>query len=481
MRFTYSSSRIARRRRDLPPAAPLPATLQTLACRLRPLEYIEWCRNRIGPRFTVYPIDMPPLVFLSDPKDIRTVVTAPLTVLHPGAGAAKTAPLFGEGSFLLREEDEYLSGRNAIRPAFHRRVVQEHSDMLAELTDREVASWPADSTIQIHPRLCVLTLTVILRTVFSREDPLVEALHDRLLAMLSVAASPVLQEPRLRHLPGWRDTWRRFIAQREEVDELIANLIANRRSAVGGHRDMLEMLLEANRPDGLPMSDSELRDNLVSVIIAGHETTASTLAWAFQLIAHHSIVQDRLIAEIDAGHGEEYLVATVNEVIRHRPVFLFTAPRAVAQPIEIGGRTYHPPAHLLGCTYLMHHDPALFSDPNEFRPERFLDSQVGMRTWLPWGGGPKVCPGRHLALLELQTVLRATLLNWRLLPASDKIEHARWRSALLTPHAGSKVVLRKRDHGIYSGMRSPSRTMVGEKLRFGVQNCAELLNPKRFC
>ncbi len=457
MRFTYSHSLTTRARRALPPAAPLPSALQTFACRIRPLEYLEWCRSRIGQRFTVYPVDMPPLVFLSNPKDIRTVLTAPLTVLHAGAGAAKTAPLFGERSFLLLEEDEYLSTRNAIRPAFHHRRVQEHSDMVADLAAREVSSWPLENPIQSHARLCTLTLTVILRSVFDSEDPTVAVLHDRLLGMLSVTASLVLQEPRLRHLPGWRSTWRLFVRQREEVNKLIADLIAQRRSAAGGHRDVLEMLLEARRPDGSPMSESELRDNLVSVIVAGHETTASTLAWAFQLIAHHPAVQDRLVAEIDADHSEEYLTATVSEVIRHRPVFLFAAPRAVAQPIEISGWTYHPPAHLLGCTYLMHHDPALFPDPHEFRPERFLDSQTPPPTWLPWGGGRKLCPGRHLALLELQTALRATLSTRRLLPAADKIERARWRSALLTPHAGSKVVLRKRNPSIYHRKRPRSR------------------------
>lgn len=140
MHFTQSPSLTTRSRRQLPPAAPLPSALQTLACRRRPLEYLEWCRTHIGPRFTVYPVDMPPLVFLSDPKDIRAVVTAPLTVLHAGAGAARTAPLFGATSFLLLEEDEYLCRRDAIRPAFHRRMVHEHSDMVAELAARAVSS-----------------------------------------------------------------------------------------------------------------------------------------------------------------------------------------------------------------------------------------------------------------------------------------------------------------------------------------------------
>jgi cytochrome P450 len=443
MQFPNTTRQTARNRPDLPPTASLPAVLQTLACRLRPLEYFEWCRKRIGPRFTVYPVDMPPLVFLTNPRDIRAVVTAPLDVLHAGAGASVTAPLFGEDSFILRDEGDYLSGRNAIIPAFHRRVVREHTSMIEDLADREVSSWPLNTPVPIHPRLRVLALTAMLRTVFDQRDPTVDLLRDALLAMLSVTASLVLQEPRLNRLPGWRATWKRFVQCRDEVDQLIASLIARRRVSTGTRRDMLEMLLEARHPDGSSMSDKELRDNLVSVITAGHETTASSLAWAFQLIAHNPIAQDRLIDEIDRGDSDEYLTATVSEVLRHRPVFLFTVPRAVAQPFEINGWAYHPPAHLLGCTYLMHHDPALFEGPHEFRPERFLEPLAAKWTWLPWGGGQKTCPGRHLALLEMHTILRATLSERCILPAGKAIERAQWRSVIVTPRAGSRVVLRR--------------------------------------
>jgi cytochrome P450 len=446
MQSTHPHSLPKAHRGQLPPTAPLPALIQTLGCRLRPIEYLEWCRRKIGPRFTVNPVDMPPLVFLSDPGDIRAVVTAPLTDLHSGVGAAVTKPLFGETSFMLREEEERLQGREAIMPAFHRRVVGEYGDMVADLADRTVAEWPLDTPIPIHPRLCVLTLTVMLRTVFGASDQtLMDALRDRMLAMLSVTASLVLQEPRLHYLPGWHRTWSRFTRQRDEVDGLITRLIACRRQTQPASRDMLDLLLTATRLDGSPMSGTELRDNLVAVIIAGHETTASALAWAFQLLAHNPTVQDTLVAELNRG-GEDYMEATVNEVLRHRPVFLFAAPRAVAEPIEIGGWTYNPPAHLLACIYLMHHDPELFADPHEFRPERFLDSRAATR-WLPWGGGRQRCPGRHLALLELRTVLRAVLSVLRVLPACSDVERARWRSVIVTPHAGSTVVLQKRGPG----------------------------------
>ncbi len=447
MGLTHLQSSTVSRQWGLPPTAALSSVIQTAACRLRPLESLEWCRKRLGPRFTITPIDMPPLVFLTEPGDIRAVVTAPLTVLHSGVGAAVTAPLFGATSFMLCEEDERMNGRDAITPAFHPRAVAEYTDMVTELAYREVASWPLNIPIPLHPRLCVLTLTVMLRTVFGEEDSTVKILRDRMLSMLSVTASLVLQEPRLHHLPGWRRTWSRFIRDRDEVDRLIAGVIAARRRSEGGHGDMLDMLLDARRLDGSPMNARELRDNLVAVIIAGHETTASALAWALQLVAHHPQVQDRLAAEVDAGESEDYLYATVNEVLRHRPVFLFSAPRAVAQPIQIGGWTYNPPAHLLGCIYLMHHDPALFPDPHEFRPERFLDSRAATRTWLPWGGGRQRCPGQHLALLELRTVLRTALSELRVLPARATIERARWRSVIVTPHAGSTVVLRKRKAG----------------------------------
>ncbi len=425
----------------LPPTAPLPASVQTLGCRVRPLEYLHWCRERIGTRFTVQPILMPPLVFLCEPAEIRATVTAPLDILHGGDGAKMTAPLFGYGSFLLRDEEDYLALRDTIAPAFHRHIVNDHQMMVNDLASRHVASWPVEQVTPTYPWIASLTMAVILKTVFADGTPSQNELHSGMLRMLEVAASLVLQQPHLRHLPVWRGTWRRFTAARSRVNELLAAIVRGRRNEPRGHGDLLEMLSEP-RASGQPISDLELRDNLVSIIVAGHETTASTLAWAVQLIAHHPRVQDTLISELDAGR-DEYLVATINEVIRHRPVFLFTPPRAVHRPIEIGGRTYHPPVHLLGCTYLMHHAPELFTNPNTFRPERFLDAPR-VKAWLPWGGGKKVCPGRHLALLELRVVLR-TLLSWcRVAPASRTMERPRWRSALVTPHAGASVILRPR-------------------------------------
>jgi cytochrome P450 len=448
MSFSSSSSLVTRRKHELPPSRRLPSALQTFCCRWLPSVYLEQCHARLGDRFTVYPLDMPPLVFLSDPQDIRELLSSDPSALHPGAGSMMIAPLIGERSFMLLDEEDHICGRRAITPAFHQRMVADHTAMLTGAVEREVASWPVDTNIALHPRIRALTLRVILRAIFSDRHEALQTLHERLLDMLTVTDSIVLQEPRLRHLPGWHKTWETFVKQRAEVDEEIHDLVGRRRrEADAQHGDLLDMLLSARNPDGSAMSGREIRDNLMSMILAGHETTTGELAWAFQLLAHNPDVQGRLIEELDSGTGnagEEYLTATVHETLRHKPVFLFALPRKVVVPVEIGGWTYRPGVHLMGCTYLMHHNPELYPDPHQFRPERFIDEAQQARTWLPWGGGRKHCLGRHFALMEVKAILREVLATRRVLPASDRIEHPRWRSAILVPHAGGRVILRAR-------------------------------------
>ncbi len=453
MPITKPNPLLTRIKQELPPAAPLPAVLQTLACRWLPLPYFEWCRGRYGNRFTVYPVDKAPVVFISDPKDIREILSASAAVLHPGVGAAAITPIVGEHSFMLRDEEEHLLGRKAVLPAFHKKAVQDHADTVADVVEREIALWPLDVPFSIHPHLRDLTLKVILMTVFGNEGAGLDALHTRIVDMLAITKSFAVTEPRLRRIPGWRNIWRRFERARDKMDELMLGAIRRRRCEPRQHTDVLDMLLATNHPGGSPMSDREVRDNIMSIILAGHETTASALAWAFQLLAHNPTVRDRLVDELNRDTDEAYLTATIQEVLRHRPVFLFAIPRAVVEPIEVGGWTYRPPTHLLACIYLMHHDPAHYSDPRTFRPERFLEAAPSTRTWIPWGGGRRRCPGHRLAFLEMQTVLRTTLATRTILPASARIERARWRSVIVTPHAGSRIILRK-------STRSAARTGV---------------------
>ena len=445
----------AANRTELPASPPFPDAIQTLACRWIPLTFFEWCRRRYGDRFTIYPVGLEPVVFLSGPEDIRAVLSAPPSVLHPGAGGAAISPIVGESSFMLRESDEHMLGRRTILPAFNAKAIAAHVSMVSETAALEVASWPGGSPLPVHQRLRSMSLRIILRTLFRDEPQAVAALHDHMLALLDVTVSFVLIEPRLRHLPPWRGIWQRFSRDRECVDRELQTLIANRRSGVE-HGDVLDRLLDAHNPDGSPMRDVQVRDNLVSLILAGHETTASELAWALQLLAHNPRVQRRLAAEIAAGNEETYLTATVEEVLRHRPVFLFAIPRVVVEPITIGGWTFRPPAQLLASIYLLHHDPRLYDQPHEFRPERFLELAPTAARYLPWGGGRKRCPGHRLATLEMRALLRAALTTWTLTPAAPRIERARWRSVIVTPRAGGRVVLQPRLTTHQAGLSVPS-------------------------
>jgi cytochrome P450 len=435
--------------RQQPPSPPLPSAIQTLAFWRHPHAYLEWCRRRYGNPFTVNAVGMPPMVFMADPADIKAIVAAPANVLHPGAGGRAIVPLVGEESFMLAEEEEHLSGRRTILPAFHHRRISEHAGMVREITTREVAKWPRGTAFASHPYLRALTLRVILQTIFGGEEARLRELHRRLLAMFAVTRSLVLQEPALRRLPGWRGIWRSFLVERAAVDKIVAQLIEE--EAHSGARDsgLLSMLLGGEHPDNDQLTIRQIRDTIVSVILAGHETTASELAWAFQLLAHEPVIAGRLVDDLDAG-GEGYLTAAIQEVLRHRPVFLFAIPRVVRRPFEIAGTTYRPPVQLVGCIHLMQHDPSLYPEPHSFRPERFLDAPPRPEVWMPWGGGRKRCPGHHLAMLEMRTVLETVLRDFELVPVGEKIETARWRSVIVTPGRGSRIMLRKRQRG-FSG------------------------------
>jgi cytochrome P450 len=427
-----------------PPSLPVPAVLQTLAFWRTPHAYLDLCRRRYGSRFTIYPLGKPPMIFMSDPADIGTIISARPDILHPGAGAAVIKPLVGERSFILLEEQEHLTVRKTIMPAFHSRAIAEHTDMVRDIAEREVAAWPADETFAAHSHLRALTLRVILTTIFGSEDPRLSELHARLLRMLAVTGSLALHEPPLRLVPRWRTVWRSFLSERAHVDRLMWGLIEDEVHGAARERGVLSLLLGGRGGAEHAMSVGEVRDNLMSVILAGHETTASQLAWAFQLVAHDRAALTTLVDDIDRG-GDAYLIATVQEVMRHRPVFLFTIPRVVEQPMEVAGRLYQPPAQLVGCIHLMHHDPALYPEPQHFRPERFVDSPPRPHVWLPWGGGRKRCPGHNLATLEMQTVLREALKRWTVWPVGRAVETARWRSVIVTPERGCRIILRRRE------------------------------------
>ena len=220
-------------------------------------------------------------------------------------------------------------------------------------------------------------------------------------------------------------------------------LIDDRRAEEAGRDDVLSMLLAARHEDGSPMSPQELRDELMTLLVAGHETTASELAWAFERLVRTPEVLSRLVREIDGDDGDAYLTATIQETLRRRPVLPNAAPRLVKQPVEVGGWRYEPGVCLVANAYLVHHDPAIYPDPYAFRPQRFLDTQPGTYTWIPFGGGRRRCIGASFAQLEMRIVLRTVLERCELHPAG-RPERSRRRSITISPARGSRVVLRQR-------------------------------------
>jgi cytochrome P450 len=228
------------------------------------------------------------------------------------------------------------------------------------------------------------------------------------------------------------------------VDELIFGLIEERRHEDADGEDVLTLLLGARHEDGSPMSPAELRDELMTALVAGHETTASQLAWGFERLAREPAAQARLLDELDDGSDEVYLTATIQEIMRRKPVLPNAEPRLVKQPIEIGPITYQPGVVLFASAYLVHHDPVIYPDPYAFRPERFLEQPPGTYTWIPFGGGRRRCLGASFALLEMKLVLRALLAHCELSPTGDRPEVPRRRGISISPARGSRVVLRER-------------------------------------
>ena len=426
----------------LPPGPREPSLIQTLAWWNRPTSFLERNRARYGKRFTIRLIGTPPFVMLSDPAQIKELFTAPPDVLHPGEGARILEPVVGSNSVILLDEKAHLSQRKLMLPAFHGEKMERLTDLVAEVAAREVEGWPRHTPIALHPRLQALTLEIILRAVFGL-DPgeRLEAIRTRLTEILEIGSTPIGMIPQLQQAPfGEIGPWGRFERLKRETDELVYELIDERRARDEDRDDVLSMLLEARHEDGSPMSEIELRDELMTLLVAGHETTASALAWAFERIARTPRVADRLREEIDAGE-DAYVTATIHETLRRRPVLPNVAPRLVKKPVTIGGWDYPPDVALVGNAYLVHHDPEIYPSPYEFRPERFLEESPGTYTWIPFGGGRRRCLGASFAQLEMKLVLRAVLGQSAVRPSEQAAETARRRSITVSPRRGAAVVL----------------------------------------
>lgn len=437
-------------RASLPPGPRYPSSVQALGFWSRPLAYLEQCRRRYGTPFTLRLPFSPPFVMVTHPDQVKQVYTAPADVLHPGEGARVLQPIVGSNSVLLLDEGAHMEQRKLMLPAFHGERMQRLEGLVAEVTEREVASWGTDPDLELHPRMQALTLEVILRAVFGLDEgERLVAVREALGAMLAFGEKPMAlfgpPSERLEPLLNRAGPMAGFVDLRERVDELIFELVNERRAAHEGRDDVLSILLDARHEDGAAMTDQELRDELMTLLVAGHETTATSLAWAFERLVRAPQALRRLVAEIDSGDDDAYLTATVQETLRSRPVLPNTQPRLVVKPIDVGEWHFEPGVVLVANGYLLHHDPAYYPEPYTFRPERFVDNPPGTYTWIPFGGGRRRCLGASFALLEMRIVLAAVLSAYEVGATAGGAEVARRRNITIRPGAGGRITTGARE------------------------------------
>jgi cytochrome P450 len=412
-----------------PTSSPLVQTARWLA---RPIAFLEDCRRTYGDTFSVmFQGFTTPLVMVSSPEVIHALYAERRHNLPPGR-TITLGPLVGARSLLLLEGTEHLSRRKVMLPPFHGDRMRAYEPVVVEAAERELDGWPSGVAFPVHPSMQAITLEVVLRAVFgvSERGPL----HDLLRDLLSATVSTQLQ---VSVLFGRSKQLERLQQKAEEIDTLLLREIASRRRSPGG-TDICSLFVAARFEDGSEMGDREIRDQLMTLLLAGHETTATGLAWTLDLLTRNPDVLARA-----SGGDDEYLRAVIAESLRLRPVVPLAGRRLVtdlvADGVSIPAGTDVTPA-----IWLAHTRPASFPDPYAFRPERFLGRPPSTYTWIPYGGGVRRCLGAAFAEIEMRFGLGALLPRFELRPVGRRAERVARRNVTFSPHHGTRVIARRR-------------------------------------
>jgi cytochrome P450 len=447
-------------RASLPPGPRAPALVQTLHWVRRPTELMNRCRDRYGAMFTLR-LPMATLVFLCDPAAIRTVFTARPDEMHAGDVNRIMRVLVGDSSVLLLDRAEHARHRKLLMPSFHGERMRLYGATMVEATRRAMAAWPEGAAFALHPHTQEITLEVILRCVFGVDTGArLTALREqitRTLARGQTTGIMLFMQYLANHPEAEaRLPWRWFLRDRDRGDAMVYDQIRQRRSdpSADTRSDVLSMLLAARDEDGQGMSDRELRDELVTALVAGHETTATALAWAFERILSHPPIHDRLRDEVRglAGGADPdpeklaalpFLDATVKEVLRLRPVIPVVG-RVLQRPFSFGAFDLPAGTTVAPCIYLAQRDPDVYPEPEAFRPERFLGMQPDPYSWLPFGGGTRRCIGAAFAVYEMKVVLGTILAGANLALAQRTPARTRRRAITFWPERGTRVTLQRR-------------------------------------
>lgn len=445
-------------RTQLPPGPRLPDAAQTAIWITRPLPFLAAAKARYGDIFTIRLLGMGPMVMVAEPSAVKAIYTGTSDVLLAGEGNAPLAPLLGEHSLLILDKQPHLRQRRLLLPPFHGERMQSYGRVMRDLSDESLDTWPMGEPFSAQSFMQQITVEVILRTVFGLEEGARKRrLKASLTELLDAVMTPTVMLLGMLRLDLFQKTpWLPLSRRKASVDAQIFEeiAIARRDPRLSTKTDVLSMMLNARDEEGRAMSDQEVRDELMTLLIAGHETTATALSWAFERILSHEEVGAKIEAELTSVVGDgplepeqisklDYLDAVVKESLRTRPILPMVVRRLDA-PFQVGGWELPKGVRVSPCIWLSHHREESFPEPERFLPERFLGKKTDPYAWFPFGGGVRRCIGMAFALYEMKTVLATILLRAKLRLAKGRPLDILRRSLTLAPEGGTEMVLVER-------------------------------------
>lgn len=455
----------------LPAGPQQPQLWQLIQWITNPLNYLESCDRAYGDTFTLHLSSFDPFVFLSHPQAIQEIFTASPKQFDSGRTNGIARPIVGDRSLLLLDGNPHASQRRILMPPFHGERMYSYSQIIIESTKQVASQW-TEKPIEVRAAMQEITLEVILHAVFGlREGDRYQQIKPLLAAMLNLTDSPVSSSLLFfkflqKDLGAW-SPWGQLIRRKQQIYQLLQAEINERRSTELTGDDVLSLMMSARDENGQPMTDAELLDELMTLLVAGHETTATSLAWAFYWIHKLPQVREKLLTELDSlGDNPDpiaisrlpYLSAVCSETLRIYPVVPIAFPRVTNSPIKIMGREYDANTMLTPCIYLTHHREDLYPEPKQFKPERFIERQFSPYEYLPFGGGNRRCIGFALALLEMKLVLVTVLSNYQLALADTKAVKPQRRGLTIAPAGGVQMVVQP--HQLQEQQPQPTATSV---------------------
>jgi cytochrome P450 len=438
---------------SVPRGSRLPGTAQSLQWFRDPVKFMERNRRRYGPNFSVKLGPLSRCSFISEPELAWQVLTGDPELMRMGSTNGIFRPVLGDRSLFLLDGPEHRRHRTAIRPAFHRSAVATFGGLVTELAARDVATWPVGVVFPVQERMRVITLQVIFRAVLGvvderRDEELRELIHG----LLDAVQNPIAVLPQFQVELGGRSPFAKLMAVVAAIDAVLNDEIGARRWDPSRFErdDVLSMLVRPQSHEEGYMSDREVRDELLTLLIAGHETTATALSWTFERLLRNPEAHAACRDEVELNRGEEraqvggYLDAVLRESLRQRPVLPITA-RKLTKPITAGEWTFPKGWTLMPCMFLLQNDAEVYPEPERFEPERFLRADgPSSRVWLPFGAGPRHCIGSTLAMMATGVILRTVLERVEIEPDRPEPERIVRRNFTLGPERGARLVVKRR-------------------------------------